>query len=163
MYAIRVDTTQGLLEIELTGRLVTAEALRAMSQAFTLAEAGSLRAALCDVRGLERGPAGTMVVAASLAVRFQPGLKLAFVAQDSQLRFLNRILRFSGIRQGVRAFTSDAEAEEWLLPAVRAVRKPSSTEHRHAEQILGPAAAPISSAALRELATISTESRHSAA
>ncbi|MBE7518135.1 MAG: hypothetical protein HS107_02730 [Thermoflexaceae bacterium] len=137
MYAIRVDTAHGLLQIELSGRLVTSEALRAMSQAFAIAEAGSLNTAICDVRALHRGPAGSMVVAAALAIRFQKGWKLAFVASESQMRFLGRVIRFSGLREGIRVVSRPEAAEAWLLPSLRASRRPGSTERRHAEQLLG--------------------------
>jgi hypothetical protein len=161
MYAIRVDAGQGLLRVEVSGRLVTAEALRAMSQAFTLAEASGLKSAFCDVRELDRGPAGTMVIAASLSVLFQPGTRIAFIARSEQLSFLARLVRFSGIRRGIRSFTSESEALVWLIPAVRAAREPSSTAGRHAKHVLGVAVAPPSRS--RELATTSSESRHSAA
>ncbi len=159
MYAIRVDTSHGLLQIELSGRLVTSEALRAMSQAFAIAEAGSLTTAICDVRNLHRGPAGSMVVAAALAVRFQPRLRLAFVAHESQTRFLGRVLRFSGIREGIRVFGQRDVAETWLLPSVRAARRTSSTERRHAEQILGRTAEPDAG----EVAALPQEARNPAA
>ncbi|MCE7927793.1 MAG: hypothetical protein HUU14_07155 [Dehalococcoidia bacterium] len=163
MYTIRVDTAHGLLEIELSGRLVTSEALRAMSQAFAIAEAGTLTTTLCDVRELDRGPASSMVVAAALAVRFQPGSRLAFVARQPQLRFLQRVIRFSGIREGVLAFPAREEAETWLLPSMRAARRPRSTERRHAEQVLGHHPAPAISLPRREAAVLSAESRPPAA
>lgn len=159
MYAIRVDTAHGLLQIELSGRLVTSEALRAMSQAFAIAEAGSLTTAICDIRNLHRGPAGSMVVAAALAVRFQPRFRLAFVAHESQIRFLGRVLRFSGIRQGIRVFERSDVAETWLLPAVHAARRSRSTERRHAEQILGQTAEPDAG----EVAALPQEARNPAA
>jgi len=44
MYSIRVEPETNQLLVTLTGRVSTAEALRAASQAFTLAEAGRIAA-----------------------------------------------------------------------------------------------------------------------
>ncbi len=161
MYAIRVDSGQGLLRVEISGKLVTDEALRALSQAFTLAEASDLKAAFCDLRELGRGPAGTMLLAASLAVRFQTGFRIAFVARSEQLPFLARLVRASGIRRGVRSFTVESEGLAWLLAPARAARTPSSTVGRHAQHVL--AAAVAAAPPIRELAATSSEARHSAA
>ena len=161
MYAIRVDLDQGLLRMEVNGRVVTAEALRAMSQAFTLAEASDLKCAVCDLRQLDRGPAGTMVMAASLAVRFQAGTRIALIARHEQVPFLTRFVRFSGIRRGIRSFTAEAEAMAWLIPAGRPAAQLSGTARRHAKHALEGIAAPHSPR--RELAATTAESHHTAA
>jgi len=55
MYSIRVEPETNQLLVTLTGRVSTAEALRAASQAFTLAEAGRIAAIACDTTALRRG------------------------------------------------------------------------------------------------------------
>jgi len=162
MYTIRVDTDQGLLRVEVNGHLVTAEALRAMSQAFTLAEASDLKCAICDLRHLERGPAGTMVMAASLAVRFQAGTRIAFIARREQVPSLRRFVRFSGIRRGIRSFAVEAEAMSWLIPAGRPATRPSGTAGRHEKPMLEGIGAALPDRR-RELAGGAAEPRHTAA
>jgi hypothetical protein len=130
MYAIRVDDQRKLLHIELSGRITTAEALRAISQASVLAEASDILAVLCDVTRVEHGPGALLLVATSLNAAHRPGLRIALVANDDQLRVATRIVRFSGLRDSLVAFTSVEEAEAWLepLPAAAPLRARSETE-----------------------------------
>ncbi len=137
MYAIRVDTRRHVLEVEFSGRMVTAEAVRAVAQAAALAEAGGLRAVACDLRGLQRGPAGLLKVAALVALRFQPGMRLALVGGAGQGAFADRFIAFSGMGDAVQLFEDDGDAHAWLEPVLRkAGPRVSSTELRHANEIL---------------------------
>ena len=125
-----------MLVAALSGGLGTAEAMRAISQASALAEADGLRLALCDLRAVDRGPSGTMLVATGLATGFRAGLRVAFAARAEQAPFLQRIIRQSRIRRGIRVFESPEEAEGWLLQAAKPTRRAGSTEARHAAQLL---------------------------
>ncbi|MCC7365422.1 MAG: hypothetical protein IT303_13735 [Dehalococcoidia bacterium] len=132
MYAIRVDESRKLLRVELSGRLTTDEALRAVSQSITLAEASNIRAVVCDLSQLYRGPGGLLLVSAAIAAGFRPGMRLALVGRKAHLRAAARVLRFSGLRQGTATFEAPDEAERWLGPAMRPPARISQTELRHA-------------------------------
>ena len=138
MYAIRVDATRHVLSIEVSGRLATAEALRAVSQAFALAEASGIRAAICDARGLGRGPGGMLMVAATIAICYQAGMRIALVGAPEQQRVGERLISFSGIGDGFRFCESMGEAEAWVEPTAQRVGPmATSTELRHADEMLG--------------------------
>lgn len=142
MYTMRVDPARQLLTVEMRGRLSTEEALRAVSQGFTLAEASRINGILCDVNGLVRGPGGLLIVAAALAARFHPTTRMAVVGNSAQLNVTRRLIRFSGVRNGLRTFDSTAEAEGWLAPVLaRPQRRLSGTALRHAASLLGDAQA----------------------
>ncbi|MGE5594497.1 MAG: hypothetical protein ACM3S1_00520, partial [Hyphomicrobiales bacterium] len=104
MYAIRVDDQRKLLRLELSGRVTTDEALRAVSQAYALAEAGAILGVLCDLTPLDRGPAGLLLVAAAVAAGYREGMRLAFVGGEHQARAAERVVRFSGLREGAGCF-----------------------------------------------------------
>lgn len=143
MYAIRVDATRHLLQIELSGRLTTDEALRAVSQAAALAEAGGLRAIACDMRMLHRGPARSLGVAAMVALRFQAGMRIAFIGTLQQVRAADRFVAFSGVGPGAQFFESTADGDAWLEPVLRrAGPLAASTERRHATDLLNTAKQP---------------------
>ena len=135
MYAIRVETSTQRLVVTLSERLSTEEALRAVSQTFALAEAGNLTTIWCDLQSLERGPANLVVVAAALSARYQEGMRIAFIARAEQVRLLQRLVRFSGIRQGVNGFLEAAQAEAWLSLPARNNAILSSTGRRHARDL----------------------------
>ena len=83
MYAIRVDAAAEMLRAEASGRVGTDQALRAISQAFALADAGVLARILCDVREVERGPhLGT--ISAALSTRCRRGLRIALLVRSEQ-------------------------------------------------------------------------------
>jgi hypothetical protein len=148
MYSLREDGVRKLLLIELSERLTTEEALRAMSQAFMLTEASKIRGVRCDVTRITRGPGGLLMVAAALASRYRPALHIAFVADTAQLPFISRLIRFSGVRENLRAFESAAEADTWLAPALGQPQKRlSSTARRHAETMLAARAGLVMTAA----------------
>jgi hypothetical protein len=136
MYAIRVEAARQVISITLTDRVQTAEALRAVSQLFTLAEASDIKSVLCDVGQVQRGPGGLLVAAAALSARFTPGMRMAVVGRGVQLRIARRFVRFSGVRSGIELFESMPEAEVWLATSARRTRGVSSTERRHAEELL---------------------------
>jgi len=137
MYSLREDGARKLLLIELSERLTTEEALRAMSQAFMLTEASKLRGVRCDVTRITRGPGGLLMVAASLAARYRPALRIAFLGDPGQRPFITRLIRFSGVRENLRSFESSAEADTWLAAVLAQPQKRlSSTARRHAETML---------------------------
>jgi hypothetical protein len=138
MYTIREDSANKLLVVQIWGRVTTDEALRAISQAFTLAEASHIQAISCDISGLTKGPARLLVLAASVTLRYQPGMRIALTGTTRQLGIATRLAKFSGLREGMQAFDLRLDADNWLRPAlVQAGTKLSSTARRHAETLLG--------------------------
>lgn len=135
MYAIRVDENRKLLRVELSGWLTTDEALRAVSQSVTLAEASDIAAIMCDMTQLERGPAGVLLVGAAITTGLGPGMRLALVGRRPHLRAAARVLRFAGLRQGAATFEGIPDAERWLAPVLRQPSRLSQTELRHAEAL----------------------------
>lgn len=127
MYAIRVDSERQALLVSVSGRLTTAEAQRAVLQTCALAEAVRLNAVCCDVTELERGPGNILPVAALIALRFRPEMRVSFVGQAYHARALRRLISFTGIRGALRVFGTTMAAESWLLPETHAA---SATEHR---------------------------------
>lgn len=137
MYAIRVDSERHVLLISVGQRLNTEETLRAISQAFTLADAVGIRAICCDVSALERGPGGALAVAAALACRYEPPMRIAVIGGPWQARSARRLIRFSGIRGGMRFFVETMSAERWLAPAmIRRRLRLSLTEERHLREAM---------------------------
>ena len=135
MYTIRVDAPRKLLFVELSGRLTTDEGLRAISQATALMEASDLVGVHCDTSELMRGPGGLLLVAAAVAAAHRPGMFIAFVGRPRHLRTIERLLRFSGLTEGVDTFEVAADAQRWLELAIRPARKLSRTELLHAEAL----------------------------
>jgi len=133
MYVIRAPGP-GSLEITFSDRVTTAEGLRAISQAFALADAGSVTSALCDLTGIERGPANYLELAVALATRIRPGMRIAFVASRAQRPFVSRLARFSGIGDGLGLFETRTNAEQWCNGESRG-RQPSSREMRHYREL----------------------------
>jgi len=131
MYAIRVDNSVAILRVELSGRVTTAEALRAASQAYTLAEAGNIAAVECDLAAVRRGPGGLLVIATALAAGFRTGMRIAFVGTPGQCRIAGRIARFSGMKDGIRTFETQEGAAAWLSPALPAAAQSAGTARRH--------------------------------
>lgn len=133
MYVIRARHGN-LLEAELSGRLTTPEVLRAVSQAFTLAEADAVTRAVCDVRGVERGPGNLLLVAAALSSRYQEGMRIAIVSLPEQVALAQRFARYSGRRDGLGTFTTLEAATRWL-DSGEAPPRLSSTEQRHLTEL----------------------------
>lgn len=130
MYAIRASGNT--LQVSFSDVVPTEEALRAISQAFALADAGSIAAAICDLRDITRGPANSLVVAAALASRYRMGMRVAFIASPGQVPFIRRVARASGIREGLGVFDSIPRAESWLA----ARGSESRGSRRHVEELL---------------------------
>jgi hypothetical protein len=145
MYSIRVDSQHERLLLAFSDGLNTNEALRAVSQGFAMAEAGRLTDVLCDLTGITRGPSNLLVVAASFASHYNEGTRIALVVSQEQVRWVQRFVRFSGIRQGVNAFLETAQAEAWLsMPARRQQAVLSTTGQRHLREMTRAAAeAPV--------------------
>ncbi len=140
MYTIRVESQLHLLRVELSGRVTTEEALRAINQSGTLAEAGGLAMVLCDMREARRGPGDLAVVAAALALRAPAGMRIALACEPGQMGIGKRLVRFAGIRRSLQVFDSVASAEAWLGTHDRSARpRITDTERRHAEAVLKPA------------------------
>lgn len=129
MYVIRARHGN-LIEAELSGRLTTAETLRAVSQAFTLAEADGITRAVCDTRGIERGPGNLLLVAAAFAARNREGMRVALVSRQEQFALVQRFARYTGARAGVGVFTMLETATSWLTSR-EAPPRLSVTELRH--------------------------------
>lgn len=114
MYTIRADQHQHMVTIDLADRITTREALRALTQAFALLEAGELKAARVDVRRVVRGPGGILLLATALATRRAPGQRIALVTGPFQARLAMRFARFSGLGPAISVFESTLEADAWL-------------------------------------------------
>lgn len=137
MYAIRVDATRHILKIDLSGRVTTPEALRAVSHAFALAEASALTAVVCDIRKVRRGPGGLLPVAATISFRLSPGMRIALLGLPEQEPFVERIISYAGSAPGLQFLESETEAATFVEPILRKKSGSiGSTELRHAEEIL---------------------------
>lgn len=137
MYVIRTDAPRRVLTIECSGHLPTAEALRALSQAALLMEAGGITRVLCDLSRVTRGPGGLLPVAAALHVRRDERWRVAFVTGPRQRRMVQRLVRFSGLRKGVVVLGRATDARSWLeAPDGVVARRLTETDLRHAEHIL---------------------------
>jgi hypothetical protein len=151
MYTLRVDSERQALLISMSGRLTTSETLRAVSQAFTLAEAVGIQAVCCDVTAVEKGPGGSLVIAATIAIRYAAPIRIAFVGSPAQSLAIRRIIRFSGIRGGLRFFGTTIGAEAWLAPVMSlGKQRLSLTEQLHlrggivpGQALPEPGAAPV--------------------
>ncbi len=136
MYSIRVEPETNQLLVILTGRVSTAEALRAASQAFTLADAGRISAITCDTTSLRRGPGGLLLVATALAAGYRDGMRIALIGEGTRRRLGERFVRYSRIpAEGIATFENDAEARAWLAPVLRRAPRLSGTELRHVEAL----------------------------
>ena len=134
MCAIRVDAAAEMLRAEASGRVGTDQALRAISQAFALADAGVLARILCDARAIERGPhLGT--IGAALSTRCRRGLRVALLVRSEQRSSAERLIRLAGAPLGLRAFESMAGASAWLAPQTAGYASP---ERRHLEGLAEP-------------------------
>ena len=132
MYTIRVDSERQALLVHVSGRLTTSEAQRAVTQAFSLAQAVNLQAVCCDVTDLEQGPGNWISIAGLIRLQFQPPMRIAFVGTAYHARGLQRLVRFSGVRRGIRIFATTMAAEAWLTPVMSpSQQRLSLTEQLH--------------------------------
>lgn len=142
MFTIRADASQRMLRLDFAGRIVTGEALRALSQAFSMAEASHITAVQCDVSEIERGPAGLLMLAAVFSSRWHEPMRVAFVGRPVQAPFVRRFINFSGRSHAMGFFVASELPQDWLLgdlPAPVPSRPPrlSATARRHARELLG--------------------------
>ncbi|GAB4323270.1 MAG: hypothetical protein Kow0010_04560 [Dehalococcoidia bacterium] len=130
MYTIVSERRRARITIELSGRVSTAEALRATSQAAAMARADDLDRFLCDLRAVERGPGGLVEVAAAIAVHLRPGMRVAFVACDRQRPVVRRLVRFCGSPMAMYVAETRQAATRWLQSrrSRRPVRPPTKPE-----------------------------------
>lgn len=137
MYAIRASDESDLLEAVFSGSASLDEILRAVSQAFSLAEAGGIVRAICDVRDIEAGltQSSLPLIAAAFTVRFSAGQRVAVLCTPEQLPFTRRFARFARIGEELGVFTRRSDAEEWL--ARTPPRRLSETVLRHMMSITG--------------------------
>lgn len=114
MYAIRVQVEEGRLAVRASGQVGPEEALRAVSQAFALAQAGSITRATCDLSAVEGGSSGIVVLGAAFASRVQPSQQVAIVCAQRQVALCRRLARLSGFGDNVGLFTREQDAVTWL-------------------------------------------------
>lgn len=114
MYAIRVRAEEAVVEVVVSGRPGPEEAMRAVSQAFALAEAGSISRALCDLIAVGRDAPGIAVLGATLVARIGPDQRVAVVCAKTQLAFCRRLARRTGFGDNLGIFTREADARAWL-------------------------------------------------
>lgn len=130
MYAIRVRAVDGLIEATFSGHLSPEEALRAVAQAFTLAEAGDITLGIGDLTGIGRQSSSIVVLGAAFAAKFKDTQRLAVVCSTEQLAFCRRLARLSSFDGRLGIFTREADATQWLATSVPSGRI-SSTAQRH--------------------------------
>ncbi len=140
MYIIRV-VDGARIEAEFSGHVRAEEALRAASQAFALAEAANLDRAICNLRGVERGPEGLAEVGAAIAWRMGPTARVALVIAPGQHRLAQWFARRAGGPGAISAFHSITEAAAWL-GMERPQPRLSSTELRHLRDLVRQSAPP---------------------
>lgn len=141
MYAIRVRADGNVLEAAFSGSVTTEEVLRAVSQAFVLAEAGGISRAICDLREVVDGVGnGSLsIIAASFTARFHAGQRISMLCTHEQLPTARRFARFARLGEGFGVFTRESDAITWLesVPSHRI----SETMLRHMKTIVEDAAA----------------------
>ncbi len=140
MYTIRADSAQHLLRIEMSGRVTTGEALRALSQSMALADASGIPAVSCDLSEVERGPGGLLMLAAVFSSRYHHPMRVAFVGNPGQARMVQRFMNFTGRAHAMGFFTAAENPERWLAEAPvqrRPAPRLSATARRHARTLLG--------------------------
>lgn len=131
MYSIRVRPGSATLDIAFSGEVPAAEALRAVSQGFALAEAGSIQRALCDVRSVAAGPDldALPMIAASLVTRLAAGERVAVLCLQEQLSVARRFARFARIGEELAVFTRLVDADEWLAAVPQQRLSPTALRH----------------------------------
>jgi hypothetical protein len=139
MYTIRVDSAQQMLRIEMSGRVTTGEALRALSQAMALADASRISAASCDISEVERGPGGMLMLAAVFSSRYRSPMRVAFIGEPGQARTAQRFINFTGHSYSMGFFTPSENAGEWLSETPQQAGNVlfSETAERHVRILFG--------------------------
>ena len=139
MYAIRVGAGGEVLEAVFSADVPAAEALRALSQASVLAEAGGIAHAFCDVREVDGGltHGSLQVIAASFHGRSAPDQRVAVVCNQRQLPLARHFARLAHAGEEFGVFTREADARAWL-ESVRATSL-AETALRHMKAIMSAA------------------------
>lgn len=132
MYVIRVRDEDGLLGVSFSGHVAPEEALRAVNQAFALAEAGGIDRCICDLRELKYGPGSLVVLGAALAAHIGPEHRIALVCDRRQLSLSRRLARAGGFDERLGTFSREADATDWLQTAFQ--HRLGSTALRHFQQ-----------------------------
>jgi hypothetical protein len=153
VYIIRVDAERPLLNVELSGAVSTEEALRAVAQASTLAEAGHARVIRCDLHPVHEGPDCTPLVAAALAANYHPSFSVVFVGQEEKLRALRPFLRRLSAIGRVHCFDSNAAAEAFISEECGLRKHLPSTAQRHVDDLFATQSPPPGPAAAQRRAT----------
>lgn len=143
MYRMRV-TVEDVLEVTLAGSVPLPEALRAVTQAAALMEAGGVRRCTCDVREISRPPEGGAAIAASLEARLPAGTRVAFVAGRRQRGYIAALVRRSGLAESMGVFDSTEKGLAWLEG--RVTTGISARKRRHYAAIAAAAEADSTSA-----------------
>lgn len=113
MYRMRV-TAENVLEVALSGNVALPEALRAVTQAAALMEAGGIRRCACDLRDVSRSPEGGRAIAAALGARLPAASRVAFVVGRRQRGYTAALIRRSGLAESTAMFDSPAKGLAWL-------------------------------------------------
>lgn len=129
MYAIRARALDGVVEARFSGHVAPEEALRAVSQAFALAEAGEIHRGLCDLRQVSHRAGNTIVLGAAFASRFTQEHRVALICDRRQLSLCRRLTRLAGYGERLGVFTREVDAEAWVASVQRIA--PSETALRH--------------------------------
>lgn len=143
MYRMRV-TAGDVLEVTLSGNVPLPEAMRAVTQAAALMDAGGIRRCTCDLREVSRPPEGGGAIAAALAARLPTGTRVAFVVSRRQRGYAAALVRRSGIEGSAGMFDSPAKALAWTEG--RANTGISARKRRHYAAIAAAAEADSTSA-----------------
>lgn len=113
MYRIRV-TTEDVLEVALSGNVPLPEAMRAVTQAAALMEAGGIRRCTCDLRDVSGAPGGGGAIAAAVGARLPTGARVAFVVSRRQRGYTAALVRRAGLEGSTGMFDSPAKGLAWL-------------------------------------------------
>ena len=141
MYMMRIDPSRSVLLIVCSGRLSTDEALRAVSHAYALAEAGGIDAVSCDLTAVRRGPASAFRVAAAITSLHHGRVRAAMVIGNRGTAKLQRLIDLTGLKVAVRVFEDQEAAGAWLTGTNEpSVPRIGVTEAQH---LAGPLSAPF--------------------
>lgn len=137
MYVIRATPESTVIEARLSGVVDTSEALRAVSQAFALADAGGLARILVDIVELTAN-FDPVVVATSLAIRLESAVRIALICTEEHLPGAREFAKLARGGGNFGVFTRSEDAEAWLvstpghrLSGAAAVRPASGAQPRN--------------------------------
>lgn len=116
------------MEALFSGAVPFEEALRGVSQALTMADAGGCTRILGDVRAVLSGPSDMDLVAAALATR-SGDERIAILCSPAQLGAIRRFARRTGLRQQLGVFTRETDARAWLAGPSRTALSPTMRRH----------------------------------